>query len=622
MNTRNFVGGIWSYPTQTRVRLAVALAVGAKKSDRTRKLSVSHAFMYFLFAAMLPLTLASCATNGPLRSATLAWDGSTVLPRPPECNDSYFNTDNLIWQELHNPSTTVDSREALNEKVDKIISPELNDPDIRISRCWRSSYEDHQGLKPPQGYVAGSNGPPLGYDLFVSEFDDQGERTDVSRAQVTFQRSEVALIESRLESLLADELHKSPNGGLNVVIFAHGWHGSASATDDYSVWFKAILEEITSLEATSRRSVCAAARRELGVAADPATRNRLRAQLSSYACSVSNPDDQGSFARRRTVGIEIAWRGDSETVPLFTWANFWDRKDAAQTVAKGGVYDLLARLHAFYIAHSCHTPEAIMTPKGEQCDVVHLLTVGHSFGALIAYHTLNSDLSTGLLGDSIGRAYGFGDLTVLLNPAFEGEREITLMDASLNRDGYPRKIVGLKAAQSGAAAVWPPGAQMPTLVTLQSKGDWATHYLFPIARALTGIFDNTPGSGEYVRSLKASGWIRSYQTHRLSVGTPYTKDICDSSDAPPIWFCPFDTSHEGTQPQPLILQWQGRTDRPAYLPVWTIAVDKSIMSNHDDISNPAIIRFVAQLFRVAYEQSELIHEVARQSVPPRKGAKQ
>jgi hypothetical protein len=44
-------------------------------------------------------------------------------------------------------------------------------------------------------------------------------------------------------------------------------------------------------------------------------------------------------------------------------------------------------------------------------------------------------------------------------------------------------------------------------------------------------------------------------------------------------------------------------------------VDQKIMRNHDDISNPAIVRFVAQLFKAAYEQQDLIHEADHQ--PPK-----
>lgn len=487
----------------------------------------------------------------------------------------------------------------------------MNGTDTEVSRCWQSSYENHQDLTSTRGTDAASNPPPPGYDLLLAEFDDQGERTDVSLGHVPFKESEVALIESRLEGLLAEELARNPNGGLNVVVFTHGWHGSASATDSYSIWFKAILQEITRLEDTSRRSICESSRRTLQTTPDPGEQNELRGKLASYACPLTTAAGPGGFARRRTVGIEVAWRGDSETIPLLTWANFWDRKGAAHNMATGGVHDLFARLHKFYIAHSCHSPDATHTPDGDTCDAVHLLAVGHSFGALIDYHILNDDLASGVLGDRSGRAYGFGDLTVLLNPAFEGEREVTLMEAGLTHGAYPTQIAGVDGTPKSDLPTWPSEAQMPILVTLQSKGDWATHYAFPFARFFTGFFENTPGTGEYGRSLRASGWITPYITHHLSEGASGAKNSCEDVTPHPPWFCPFDVTHETPGPHPLVLQWQGSADRPPYFPLWLVTVDKSIMSDHDDISNPVVIGFVAQLFRAAYEQSELIHEVSR-----------
>jgi hypothetical protein len=556
----------------------------------------------------LSLMFSSCATNKALRKASIAWDGSTVHPRPPECDSVYANTDGLIWKELNNPNTSVDSREKLNRNVDNVIAPGLNDPNSETWKCWMTSYEDHQHLPPSPTSEASAVAADHAYDLLVAEFDDQGERTDVSMDHVGFEKSEVALIEARLGQLLSEEVNPRKNGGLNIVVFTHGWHGNASATNDYSIWFKSILEQVTSLEATSRRAVCHSNRQSLAATPDSAVQVRLRDRLASYTCPSSGPKDTREFANRRTVGIEIAWRGDSEDIPVLVYGNFWDRKSAAQILVRGAVHDLMARLHKFYLSHSCHGADTSTTPGGESCDAVHLLTVGHSFGALIDYAELNDDLSTGILGDSKSRAYGFGDLTVLLNPAFEGERETTLIEAGATRPPYPTEPESSDKSPQSDTRKWPPSAQMPMLVTLQSKGDWATHYAFPFARFFTGFFENTPGAGEYSRSLQAVGWVEPYNTHELDPGKAGAKDNCDFAGGPQNWFCPFDLDHEGTQAHPLTLKWQSKIDRPPYFPLWTVSVDRSIMRNHDDISNPVVIRFVAQMFRAAYEQEELLHE--------------
>lgn len=559
--------------------------------------------------------LAACATNDPLRDAQLAWDGQTVKPRPQTCESSYALTDALIWKEMQSKGTTVKSRQALNKAVAQVINRQRGD--AAGQDCWRVSYENHQGLPaPPKDDNGGSLPKGKPYDLLIAEFDDQGERTDVSMSpQVAFEKSEVALIEAQLNRILEEEENKDRGqggGGLNIIIFTHGWHGSADASDDYSIWFKAILEQTTDFEAHSRRAMCRDSAAQWIQTQEATERQRLEVLRQGYGCPSQALGQAVLPPDRRTVGIEIAWRGDSENIPYLRWANFWDRKGAAQSVAQGGIHDLMARLHKFYIAHSCHGKDATRTtsPSHQSCDAVHLLSIGHSFGALIDWHVLNDDLSAGLLGDQkIARAFGFGDLTVFLNPAFEGERESTLFAAATHRAApYPPRFVGDAAEGAQSDLPWPTGAQMPSLVTLQSRGDKATHYAFPAARFLTSLFENTPGAGEHARSLGAAGWIDSYQTHRLSSAPANERDDCDLTGDHPAWLCPFDLQHEDPQAQPLVLKWAGIRQLPDYLPLWTVAVDTSIMSNHDDISNPAVVRFIAQLFRAAYEQEELIHE--------------
>jgi hypothetical protein len=545
--------------------------------------------------------VAACATNHAHRSAALSWDGKTVYARPTNCDQPYAVTDDLIWQEMQNSQTSVSSRKDLNRRVEAIITPELGGGPT--DRCWRTSYEDHQGL-------TRSAGNPLktpGYDLLYAEFDDQGERTDVAHDGVDFDKSQVALIEARLGSMLQEEASPERGGGLNIVLFTHGWHGNADAADDYSIWFKAILEQIAELEANSRRKVCWSSGQQLKLGTNSVdTQTQLNKKRAFYSCS--QRESQGAFKERRTVGIEVAWRGDSEVIPGLTWANFWDRKGAAQSAARGAINDLMARLHKFYQANSCRETRANAESEKPSCDTVHLLTIGHSFGALIDYHSLSDDMATGVLADGHGRAYGFGDMTVLLNPAFEGVRESTLIDASIHHPSYPNVKLAEQSEKQQEAGKWPSAAQMPTLVTMQSEGDWATHYAFPVARFFTGVFENTTGANEYSRSMQASGWIDYYQTHHLVAGPDNGKDACTYQDDQLDWYCPFDLERENTVVHPLTLYKETSHDWPAFAPLWTIKVQKSIMKNHDDISNPAVVRFIGLLFRAAYEQEEIMGE--------------
>jgi hypothetical protein len=582
------------------------MTLGMKYMNRIRR--SARLLASLLPAICMPLLFSGCATNDALRDPLLAWDGTTVFHRPAACDHGYAYTDDLIWQEMNNKVTDVHTRSQMNRRVSDAILQDAAQGDANRD-CWKTSYENHQNLPA----IAGGTQAP-GYDLFYAEFDDQGERTDVSHNHVPFDHSQVALIESKLESLVAKESDPQVGGGLNIVLFTHGWHGNADARNDYSIWFKAILEQITALEPKSRRAQCFKSDQRLKSGNDSAEVQRgLHEKREFYACS-SDTDGKQFFKERRTVGIEIAWRGDSIDVPGLRMINFWDRKGAAQTAARGAISDLMGRLHKFYLSHSCR--KDMSGPDGNQsCDAVHLLTIGHSFGALIDYHSLSDDLSTGVLADRHGRAYGFGDTTVLLNPAFEAEREITLVEASINHPPYPTAKEVKKSEQAQEAGQWPSLAQMPTLVTLQSEGDWATHYAFPVARVVTGIFENTSGSHEYSRSIEASGWVQDYYTHHLVAQTSDGKDQCTSQTQPLDWYCPFDLEHEEQVVHPLTLYKEESQKFPDFAPLWTVRVQKTIMKDHDDISNPAIVRFVALLFQATCDQEDLMNSRDAHPVP-------
>lgn len=181
--------------------------------------------LWFLF------TLVGCATNDPQRSSLLSWDGQAAYSRPSVCDKPYANTDALIWREMQDKHTSVDSRERLNDRVAQLITPDLKNPSERAP-CWETAYENHQNLPAPDADVGSKLIQAPGYDLLYAEFDDQGERTDVSLTHAAFhaafEKSEVALIESQLDALVKQET--SAGGGLNVVLFTHGWHGNADAT--------------------------------------------------------------------------------------------------------------------------------------------------------------------------------------------------------------------------------------------------------------------------------------------------------------------------------------------------------------------------------------------------------
>jgi hypothetical protein len=501
--------------------------------------------------------LAGCAPSGPLRRADQTTLNNTTADK---CQSSYADIDREIYKIATDfKKSNSDRNEFLKREEKKIPA---NEP------CWITAFEQHKN-----------------FDLLYAEFDDEGNATDVAKS-AAFKDSELQLIETEIPKLLA------AHGSLNIVLFTHGWHGNARADNDYSIEFKGLLMDI--------------AKREESLA---------REREPSATSGVSN-NPQKPF---RTVGIEVAWRGDS----FDKYLNVWDRKLAADTISKGAVHELLAFLNQFYLDNSCHGTRAV---SGTSCEKVHMLSVGHSFGALIDFQAFVGRLESGLNVNRCERAYGFGDMTILLNPAFEATRYRALFNNAINRPAIWGPYMGDddsgNKCESGANAA-NAGPQVPTVVTLQSLGDWATGKTFPIFRWVSTRFAQTLSAEESYEQIHALGWVPAFRTHTLTVASDGTsRDSCanasnSSGTDLPRSFCPFsDELIANAYPPPsskyefMVLTFDPKDIKPAppnYFPVWSVAVDKNIMVDHDDFWNPEIVRLIGILFADAYEQRQQLH---------------
>ena len=104
------------------------------------------------------------------------------------------------------------------------------------------------------------------------------------------------------------------------------------------------------------------------------------------------------------------------------------------------------------------------------------MVVGHSFGGAVVYTALQQILAGRFIDSHSGKTYqgganGFGDLVVLVNPAFEALRYATLYDISQE---YCRRYFP---------------TQLPKLVILTSEADYATKLAFPAGRSLSTLFE-------------------------------------------------------------------------------------------------------------------------------------
>lgn len=245
------------------------------------------------------------------------------------------------------------------------------------------------------------------YTLGFVEIDDQGQLRDRAQLQALF-----------------DELYRTAaKESLLINVFVHGWHHNAKPGDSNINSFGKSL-----------------------------------AQLSEVEHSLNGKP-------RKVVGIYVGWRGESIDVALLNNITFWERKNTAQEIGQLGMVELLLRL------------EEISNVKNSQEPPVksRLVIVGHSFGGAAVYRATSQILADRFVDSRSGKssvdgAKGFGDLVVLLNPAFEALSYAPLYDLAQARCSYFE-------------------TQQPKLVVLTSEADKATKYLFPIGRFLSTFFE-------------------------------------------------------------------------------------------------------------------------------------
>ena len=395
------------------------------------------------------------------------------------------------------------------------------------------------------------------YDLYFTEFTDQGLQYPAEE----FPQAAAYQINRTLQGL--KQTAATPGvQGISLVVFVHGWKHDARHDDGNVRDFRALLQSAGLLE---------------------------QARGSGY----------------RVVGIYVGWRGRSLGGGPLANLSFWSRKSAALRVAQGSTRELLSRLRNFKCTQSlpagsdgdCDEAATSRLPR------VRMLLVGHSFGGWIVYNAVAGSLIESLTHahntDRPGSANSrFGDMVVLLNPAFEATRYTPL-----------HRI---------ATTTRQPGYQAPLLVSVTSSADWATRSAFPVGRIFNSVFERTVGTEERVASVRTMGHVRDYITHELRAtdeqpaGCAGWVPLRQVTGAQARQQARVNLQAEqanaeafGGAGAPLPAGWQrtfcggARLTHTAHDPnsiIWNVRTDGSIMNGHDDIDDPKLIDFVRQLY--------------------------
>jgi len=170
-------------------------------------------------------------------------------------------------------------------------------------------------------------------------------------------------------------------------------------------------------------------------------------EISEIEITLPNGTKQRILNERKLMGLYIGWRGLSVHGLGLENGTFWDRKAVAEKMGKG-VSDILLNVNS------------LINQKKENLS----LTIGHSFGGAITLSAMNKIVLTKLIEAkySGNKPSNFGDGIILLNPAIEANEILQLKEESMR--------VGNKITDN---------TSRPLMYIVSSKGDTATHCIFP-----------------------------------------------------------------------------------------------------------------------------------------------
>ncbi|MGR9114698.1 MAG: esterase [Gammaproteobacteria bacterium] len=370
------------------------------------------------------------------------------------------------------------------------------------------------------------------YLLGFVEIDDQGQLRD----------------RKQMKTLLDTLYETAANHNLLINVFVHGWHHNAAPGDSNVEGFKISLANLSKIE------------HEMN----------------------TRPDKQA----RKVIGIYVGWRGESIDFPGLRYLTFWDRKNTAQDVGYLGITELFLKLEE--ISNIKNTLETV--PRSR------LVITGHSFGGAAVYNASAQILTSRFIDSRRGKtavdtAKGFGDLIVLLNPAFEAIQFSPLFDLGQSRCSYFDN-------------------QRPRLAILTSRADYATRIAFPAGRIFSTLFEthDTIERNECGRPLTldegaadrwAVGHFEPLVTHTL---TPAPDDstlpTAEFKTVTQTWSSqsPGNSTRYGTT----ILTHLNKT--LPLNPYLNIQVSKEIISGHNDVFGEDLMEFIRRLIVLSTDE--------------------
>lgn len=389
------------------------------------------------------------------------------------------------------------------------------------------------------------------YTVGYVEFNDQGQ---------LFSREQMRNVVNALEE-------KAGSNDVLMVVFAHGWNHRAKEGDGNINTFRKVLENASKTERI-----------------DAINEHR---------------------ARRAVFGVYIGWRGLSLKVPVLEYLTFWDRKNTAAKVGAGDVTELLSRIELVKRTKDAIKAQEVAQPLIASCESnkdaecaneinnakrarsdTRLVVIGHSFGGLVVQSAIDRILidrairTGGADSGYQGTIEGFGNLVILINPAFEAQRFNSMFELQKERKVYFND-------------------QLPIELVLTSRRDYPTKLAFPVGRAFSSVFEK---NGWDSKNLKTIGHYESFVTHSLSIpaadlknSPQYKRCFTDPEIIAQSWF---SGDRKGNRHifGGLILERNQLAERSPFL---NVSVSGDLITGHNDVDEELIIGFASRMISLS-----------------------
>jgi hypothetical protein len=425
------------------------------------------------------------------------------------------------------------------------------------------------------------DGMSSNFKISYLEFDDMGEFWTIGDLRHFDNHPNASQLSEILDFI---RKQKEDQRDLVVVTFIHGWHNNASKYDEGQSHDKSLGGFESLLRTRAER--------------DP---------------------------NRFYLGIFIAWRGQALAAdPFFT---YWNRRDAAMRVSSPSLSEAVFRL-MFAANGIAAQPE--LSNKCKSADLepskTQFIIIGHSFGARILENAVAQPFLTMLLEREaqtrtcIAQAREQGIITNSEQGSFRSPADMIVLLNSAN-DAFRTKsmIEGMKRLNLKVVRQTPgtlekdkndilshPASSMdsygPLILSITSKGDWATGRVMPVAQAISSAdksFRSYDSDGEQLGQevdhsqefyyLHNEGNVPEFLTHNV-------RRISTSACVVNHW--PYFMGEDGCYLVEPEHRWNDT-------PFWVMKVSKHIIPNHTDIFELGLVDLLESVLdRYAASSSE------------------